>query len=60
MFMKISVYLCFLLWFVPLHVEALELMLPKVYTGNIDVAGWLVSEKLDGFVGIAGSAGVRS
>ncbi|MBU0479554.1 MAG: DNA ligase [Proteobacteria bacterium] len=30
---------------------ALELMLPQVYEQNIDVAGWLVSEKLDGVRG---------
>jgi DNA ligase-1 len=30
---------------------ASELMLPQVYTGQVDVAGWLMSEKLDGVRG---------
>lgn len=28
-----------------------ELMLPEVYTGQVDVSGWLMSEKLDGVRG---------
>ncbi len=32
-------------------VVALEIMLPQVYTGQADVAGWLMSEKLDGVRG---------
>ncbi|VAW41208.1 DNA ligase (ATP) [hydrothermal vent metagenome] len=28
-----------------------EVMLPKVYKGNVDVSGWLLSEKLDGVRG---------
>lgn len=31
--------------------QAADLMLPKVYTGQVDVAGWLMSEKLDGVRG---------
>ena len=34
-----------------LPLQASDLMLPKVYTGQIDVAGWLMSEKLDGVRG---------
>jgi DNA ligase-1 len=30
---------------------ALEIMLPRVYEENIDISGWLVSEKLDGVRG---------
>jgi DNA ligase-1 len=30
---------------------AAELMLPKVYVGQVDVSGWLMSEKLDGVRG---------
>lgn len=30
---------------------ALEIMLPQVYEENIDISGWLVSEKLDGVRG---------
>ncbi len=40
---------CGLLWLTP--VTAAELMLPKVYTPDIDVSGWLMSEKLDGVRG---------
>jgi len=32
-------------------VNAGELMLPQVYDGQVDVAGWLMSEKLDGVRG---------
>ncbi len=35
----------------PLNCHALEIMLPQVYTENIDVSNWLVSEKLDGVRG---------
>lgn len=31
--------------------SAAKLMLPKVYMGQVDVAGWLMSEKLDGVRG---------
>ncbi|MBU0485184.1 MAG: DNA ligase [Proteobacteria bacterium] len=31
--------------------KALELMLPQIYADDIDIAGWLVSEKLDGVRG---------
>ncbi len=30
---------------------ALDIMLPQVYEENIDISGWLVSEKLDGVRG---------
>ncbi|MEK6200974.1 MAG: DNA ligase [Desulfobulbaceae bacterium] len=42
----------FCLWLLlcclPLKSYALDVMLPRVYADNIDIAGWLVSEKLDG------------
>ena len=39
-------------WFL-LTIPALagELMLPEVYSGQVDVSGWLMSEKLDGVRG---------
>lgn len=33
------------------HAVAAEPMLPQVYTGQVDVSGWLMSEKLDGVRG---------
>jgi DNA ligase-1 len=33
------------------EVVALDIMLPQVYEENIDISGWLVSEKLDGVRG---------
>lgn len=33
------------------NAAALEIMLPQVYEDNIDISGWLVSEKLDGVRG---------
>lgn len=44
----------FLLLFVLLALPSargLELMLPQVYEGDIDLSGWLMSEKLDGIRG---------
>ncbi len=43
--------LCLLICSQPLHIHALELMLPQVYQDNIHVIGWLMSEKLDGVRG---------
>ncbi len=40
---------CWFLLTIPAH--ASELMLPEVYTKQVDVAGWLMSEKLDGVRG---------
>lgn len=45
---KITLCLWLLVSFLPLNSHALDLMLPQVYDDNIDIAGWLVSEKLDG------------
>lgn len=39
------------LWFLGTAAFGLELMLPQVYDDNLDIAGWLVSEKLDGVRG---------
>ena len=33
-----------------LPVRATELMLPQVYAGQVEVSGWLMSEKLDGLL----------
>ncbi len=35
----------------PMNAQALELMLAQVYSENVEVAGWLMSEKLDGVRG---------
>ncbi len=35
----------------PLNVRGMDIMLPQVYEENIHVAGWLMSEKLDGVRG---------
>ncbi|MBW6520614.1 MAG: DNA ligase [Desulfoarculaceae bacterium] len=35
----------------PLNSHALDIMLPQVYTDDVDISGWLVSEKLDGVRG---------
>ncbi len=46
---------CFLLlagWFLPAaHATPPEPMLPEVYSGQVSVSGWLMSEKLDGVRG---------
>ncbi len=46
---------CFLLlagWFLPAaHAAPPEPMLPEVYSGQVSVSGWLMSEKLDGVRG---------
>lgn len=48
---KIILWLWLFVCCLPLNVHALEIMLAQVYTDNIDVTGWLVSEKLDGIRG---------
>jgi DNA ligase-1 len=40
--------------------NALDIMLPQVYEENIDVSGWLVSEKLDGVRGYWDGKTLRS
>lgn len=45
---KITLCLWLLVSFSPLNSYALDIMLPQVYAGNVDISGWLVSEKLDG------------
>ncbi len=49
--LKISLLLC--CWGVlsAVPVPAAELMLPQVYSDQVDVSGWLMSEKLDGVRG---------
>lgn len=47
----IMLWLWLSVWCLPGNVWALDLMLPQVYTDDIDVSGWLVSEKLDGIRG---------
>ncbi len=39
------------LCFLPLKAHSLDIMLPQVYSDDIDVTGWLMSEKLDGVRG---------
>lgn len=52
--MKIKI-VCFLLLILCLHpgadAGALDILLPMVYEDNIDISGWLMSEKLDGVRG---------
>ncbi len=48
---KIIPWLWLVVCLLPLNTYALDIMLPQVYTQNIDVSGWLVSEKLDGIRG---------
>ncbi len=48
---KITIWLWLALCCLPWNAHARELMLPQVYTEDIDVANWLVSEKLDGVRG---------
>ncbi len=48
---KYALWFCLMLWCGPFTAYGLELMLPKVYSGTVSVAGWLVSEKLDGVRG---------
>ena len=47
----ITIWLWLVVCGLPWHAHALELMLPQVYAEDIDVANWLVSEKLDGVRG---------
>lgn len=48
--LKTSLLLCCAL-LLGAQARATELMLPKVYTQQVDVSGWLMSEKLDGVRG---------
>ncbi len=51
MLKKIAWQLLFFGLFLPAPSYANNLMLPEVYNGQIDVSGWLMSEKLDGVRG---------
>lgn len=48
---KISLFLLCGLLLPAVHTKASELMLPQVYSDQVDVSGWLMSEKLDGVRG---------
>ncbi|MBU0945135.1 MAG: DNA ligase [Proteobacteria bacterium] len=48
---KITLCLLVMACLLPWNLQALELMLPQVYRDNIDIIGWLMSEKLDGVRG---------
>lgn len=48
---KISLLLCTGMFFSTVQATAAELMLPQVYSQQVDVSGWLMSEKLDGVRG---------
>jgi DNA ligase-1 len=48
---KTVLWLCLAWCFQPLPALALDIMLPQVYAENINVSGWLMSEKLDGVRG---------
>nr|WP_321394147.1 DNA ligase [uncultured Desulfuromusa sp.] len=46
--------ICFLLWWLfwsSGQIHAAQPMLPKIYAGQVDISGWLMSEKLDGIRG---------
>lgn len=49
--LKITLLLCCWLPLATFQVFAVELMLPQVYAEQVDVSGWLMSEKLDGVRG---------
>ncbi len=49
--LKISLLLCIGILLFAVHTIAAELMLPQIYTQQVDVSGWLMSEKLDGVRG---------
>jgi DNA ligase-1 len=48
---KITAWLCLVIVCLFSNAQALEIMLPRVYTEGINVTGWLMSEKLDGVRG---------
>jgi len=48
---KITIWVWLAVYCLPIVSNALEIMLPHVYSDNIDVSNWLVSEKLDGVRG---------
>lgn len=48
---KIFIYLLLCLLCLPLNAYALDIMLPRVFADDMDVNGWLMSEKLDGIRG---------
>ncbi|MCK4507066.1 MAG: DNA ligase, partial [Desulfuromonadales bacterium] len=49
--LKISLLLCCGILLFAVQAIAAELMLPQVYKQQVDVSGWLMSEKLDGVRG---------
>ena len=49
--LKISLLLCCGLLLTVIQALSTELMLPKVYSEQVDISGWLMSEKLDGVRG---------
>ncbi len=48
---KIILLLCYGLLLSTTQASATELMLPKVYSAQVDISGWLMSEKFDGVRG---------
>ena len=49
--LNVSLLVCCWMLFSTAQVTAAELMLPQIYTQQVDVSGWLMSEKLDGVRG---------
>jgi DNA ligase-1 len=47
---SLCLWLLLVCW-LPWNAHALDIMLPRVYAEDIDISGWLVSEKLDGVRG---------
>ena len=48
---SVTLWLCMVCWLLPVNAHGLDLMLAKVFRDDIDISGWLVSEKLDGVRG---------
>ena len=48
---RFTVWLWIVVCCLPLKSQALEIMLPQVYSEGINVSGWVLSEKLDGVRG---------
>lgn len=51
MLKKVSALLLLFTFLLFSPARGLEIMLPQVYEGNLDLSGWLMSEKLDGIRG---------
>lgn len=41
-----------ILFILSIYALAIDIQKPKVYTGNENISGWIMSEKLDGIRGV--------